>query len=329
MNKCISVIVPAYCAENSIERCLNSICQSTIKELEVIVVDNRSDDRTKDKVFALMKQDARIQYYLEETAGVSNARNLGLQKASGEYIAFVDADDYVEPNHFERLLRDGDIELSVINFYHYDEDNKKKSVNPFVSEGNYSIMDIATDFWYFYDCYVINPVWNKLYRKEMIDKAQLYFVSNQFMGEDALFNLSYLKNCQKITIINEATYAYSFHSDQTIFKANPNYFSNIMRLYDEIAMFLNDFHEFVPNQGEYEERLYREVLRSVSKVCQTRLSKLKKVEYLKVIVTDKKVQALLVDRRDPYAFLLRHKQYSSMILFYQIYQKWKGVRYGK
>ena len=100
----ISVIIPVHNAESFLERCINSILTNTYKDLEVILIENGSTDSSRELCYRLEKENSNVKVIVSEVKGVSNARNLGLEEATGDYVAFVDADDYVSPYYFETLL---------------------------------------------------------------------------------------------------------------------------------------------------------------------------------------------------------------------------------
>lgn len=100
----ISVIIPAYNSEDCLERCVKSVCAQTYRDIEIIIVDDGSTDSTFALAKSLSEEDPRIRVFTQPNAGTSAARNLGLREARGEYIGFVDADDYVEPFMYEKLL---------------------------------------------------------------------------------------------------------------------------------------------------------------------------------------------------------------------------------
>ena len=113
MSALVSVVIPVYNLENYIENCLNSIVNQTYNELEILCVDDGSSDRSAEIIRSFCEKDARVKYFYQENAGVSAARNSGLEKAAGEYIMFVDGDDYL---HFQA------VELFVKEIISYDCD---------------------------------------------------------------------------------------------------------------------------------------------------------------------------------------------------------------
>ena len=105
-NFLISVIVPVYNIEKYIERCVRSICVQTYKNLEILLVDDGSTDGSGEICERLAKEDERIRVFHKENGGSSSARNLGIREAKGEYLGFIDSDDYIEPDMYE-LLAEG------------------------------------------------------------------------------------------------------------------------------------------------------------------------------------------------------------------------------
>lgn len=122
----ISVIVPVRNGAAFLERCIASITGSTVRDIEIIIVENGSTDNTYEIAKALVSRDSRIRLFSTEVCGLSNARNIGLENASGEYISFVDADDYISPIMLERLkntMQTYSADLVLCDFVHgSDED---------------------------------------------------------------------------------------------------------------------------------------------------------------------------------------------------------------
>ncbi len=104
--KTVSIIIPVYNLEKYIENCLNSIVNQTYENLEIICVDDGSADKSAEKIKAIVEKDSRVKYFYRENAGVSAARNLGLEKVTGDYVMFVDGDDYMHLQTVELLLNE-------------------------------------------------------------------------------------------------------------------------------------------------------------------------------------------------------------------------------
>lgn len=126
-NKCISIIVPVYNCEKYIFRCLKSIINQTYKNLQIIVIDDGSTDSTLKICEDIARNDCRIEIYSKENGGVSSARNFGLKKVKGDFISFVDADDFLEANMYSKMIYYlKDEEIIVCNFYIIDEKGNTK-----------------------------------------------------------------------------------------------------------------------------------------------------------------------------------------------------------
>ena len=182
----ISVIIPAYNIAEYLPRCLDSIIDQTYKNLEIIVISDGSTDKTNDIIKEYEKKDSRIVAVLKENSGVSDTRNKGLDIATGDYIGFVDGDDYIEPEMYEVLLNnalENNADISHCGYqmvfptrvdYYY---NTKKKV---IQDNNKGIRDLIVGD------YVEPGIWNKLYKKEVLDGVRM--PSNIRINEDVLFN---------------------------------------------------------------------------------------------------------------------------------------------
>lgn len=105
MDELVSVIVPIYNAAEYLDRCINSIVMQTYRKIELLLVDDGSTDQSAAMCTCWAKKDNRIRFYQQKNTGVSAARNLGLDHAAGQFITFVDADDYLKLNHIEKMLK--------------------------------------------------------------------------------------------------------------------------------------------------------------------------------------------------------------------------------
>ena len=206
MNSQISVIVPVYNGESYIERCIDSIINQAYTNWELIVVNDGSTDKTVD----ILKQynNNKIKIHHQKNKGVSEARNLGLSYATGDYIAFIDADDIIDKSYLSDLVSGG-----VNSFYPQSPDliisgfcyENQKIKLPFI--GIYDKERISkelpkmlnSDFFYY--------VWGKLFKREIIEKSNLNFDKKLRLGEDHLFNWSFLLLTNEIHYVD----TYSYH----------------------------------------------------------------------------------------------------------------------
>ena len=205
----ISVIVPIYKVENYLNKCIESIVNQTYRNLEIILVDDGSPDNSPAMCDEWAKKDKRIKVIHKENGGVSSARNSGLQKASGIYIGFVDGDDYIKFDMYEKLVANiklSNCDVVICGNYFVSQDytilNNNSYMNKII-ETEPGIIPYATN-----EKFEVCCVWNKLYLMSEIKKNKIEFNENISVGEDFLFNYFYLKYTKKISIINDILYYY-------------------------------------------------------------------------------------------------------------------------
>ena len=206
MNPLISVIVPIYNVEKYLERCVDSIVNQTYKILEIILVDDGSPDNCPQMCDDYAKKDSRIKVIHKENGGLSDARNAGMAVATGEYISFIDSDDYVSDDFFECLMdamirENSDVaECSVVKFY---EDNRFDEFNDDLSVKTYDTQDAMSAL------IAENPfhqhVWNKLYKSELVRDIP-YAVSK--LNEDEFWTYQVFGRANKVTRLNKTMYYY-------------------------------------------------------------------------------------------------------------------------
>ena len=206
MHNLISVIVPCYNAEVYLDRCVQSIVLQTYSKLEIILVDDGSTDNTYERCREWMHKDSRIHVIHKQNGGLSDARNVGLDNSHGEYIAFVDSDDYIHPTMFELLynaLIKNNADISVCGVYRTD--GKDDVELPFGYKENISCLssiqalkDILTN-----RCMI--AAWNKLYRKSSI--GNLRFIKGRY-NEDFPFLYELYKKKLKVTYVTSPLYYY-------------------------------------------------------------------------------------------------------------------------
>lgn len=228
MNK-VSIIVPCYNMEAHIDRCLESLKKQTYKNIEIICVDDGSKDNTAEKIKKHIENDKRIQYFYKENGGLSDARNFGLTKITGEYISFIDSDDYVNKNYIKRMIdimKKEKTDMAVCEFERvYKNKNTKKEIN---------IKDITN--------FKIPAAWNKLYKR---DKFKGIEFPLKLWYEDLATIPRYIMNTSKISIVKEPLYYY-VQNDSSIMHT---YDDRIFQIYDSIGI----IEEYAKNNNLYEQ----------------------------------------------------------------------------
>ena len=205
MNKKISIILPAFEAEKTNRNC-HRISIKTYRNLELIVIENGIKNHTEEIVKSLNK-DNKIIYIYTEQPNVSLARNIGIQNATGDYITFLDADDKYENNFLEKMVKkiEEGYELVACG-YKLDKSNKKVVLK---KKYNLKESDLKTYLETLKSHDLFNEIWNKIYLSNIIKKQNLRFDEALNLGEDFIFNLSYLFYINKAGYINEDLYIYN------------------------------------------------------------------------------------------------------------------------
>lgn len=204
----LSIIIPAYNAAPYINDCIGSIMASTYRDFELLLVDDGSTDGTSDLCDQLAEKYSVIKIFHTENRGLSSARNLGIDSASGKYIGFVDADDFVSSDMFEVLVNamdETDADIAVCGYQRC----QKGDVRQVSSRTDITITseraEIAQEVLRGgYGCYV----WNKLFRKSILDQKNITFRVDCGIPEDQYFTMEYLQYCTKAAFIDAKLYYY-------------------------------------------------------------------------------------------------------------------------
>lgn len=269
----ISLIVPIYKVEKYLNKCIESLLNQTHKDLEIILVNDGSPDHCPQMCDEWAKKDHRIKVIHKINGGVSSARNVGLDVATGEYIQFVDSDDFLELNACERLLneittRHADLvtcNMRLINF-----NLKQPNLQDFHTDNQVEYLKTL------YKVHLFNSPVNKIYKKELIKTK---FIEGQKYSEDFLFNCEYIKNCQCLSYINDSLYNYVATPDSSVNSYSALCFPNQCRVIDYIEFQLKPYFS---NQEDFFNYLKAEFLLSTFKGVVT-TKQLKRNEKLKII----------------------------------------------
>lgn len=196
-NRMVSIIIPTYNLENYVQKCITSIQNQTYKDLDIIFVDDGSTDHTKAIIEEATKNDLRIRLFDGQHKGVSNARNIGLDHAKGEYISFIDGDDFVSEQYINTLLEwmdssNADITIGGTIDVNENYEPIKVSSGQVSSVENRNIFLKNIVLCQTYTC----VVWGKLYKKTVI--GDIRFNTNIEIAEDFEFLYQVSKNIQKV-----------------------------------------------------------------------------------------------------------------------------------
>lgn len=208
----ISIIVPAYNAEKSLKKSIESIVEQEYKSYEIIIVNDGSKDGTKEVCQELVDLYPTIRIIDSENKGVSSARNLGLEAANGDWIGFLDSDDCMLPRSLEVLAdqtRQTDIKWIIGNFISQNEKSGEKILNrQYFNEKVHT--GTLNELPVFCASRNFHCVWGKLYAKSVIKTHQIRFDESRKYGEDLLFNLKYISYVDRFVVLNTAVYFYCY-----------------------------------------------------------------------------------------------------------------------
>lgn len=225
----VSIIVPVYNSGMYLEECLNSILSQTYKNFELIIVNDGSLDNSLEIAKNIANIDCRIKIFSKENAGVSSARNFGIDKSTGDYIAFIDADDIVDNDFVELLMEDASENSMVVCGFVCDcpDSSKKYTSKDKSSRGN---------FWFrmYADNAVQGFCCNKLYVRNVIIKHNIRFNEKIKNCEDLLFNAEYSKYIDNFIIIPKTPYHYCQRYNSATKKNKDELYTETMRAIKEM-----------------------------------------------------------------------------------------------
>lgn len=241
----ISVIVPVYNVENYLVRCIDSILKQTFERFELILVNDGSTDDSLNICKRYLNLDKRIKLVSQANKGLSAARNTGLRYASGDYICFVDSDDFVEKNYLLLLLKNIEkynSDISMCEYYLTNDNGKKYSVEEFNESKSISTLSGKETFSYFYkDNYVANVVaWNKIYKKYLFDNIKY---NEGYYFEDELIALPLFYKAKKVSFVRIPLYNYVQRKDSIVHTP-----LNLKKIQDKTVMYKKRIEFFKKNK---------------------------------------------------------------------------------
>ena len=233
----VSIIVPVYNTYDYLDKCLTSLVNQTLKDIEIIVVNDGSPDNSHEIINEYVQKYSNIKYYKKKNGGLSSARNFGIKKATGEYIGFVDSDDYVSLDMFEKLYNkakanDSDIVCCQMKYLYTNKTiiHNYKDLNAFgksISESPKILSQVKS------------YAWNKIYKKELWDNFT--FPTQYFEDSAVVYNVMF--NANKIEAIDEPLYYYRKDVSGAITKKKDEATYDIFKSCDSILKFYNKYQD--------------------------------------------------------------------------------------
>lgn len=250
MKRKVSVIIPVYNCKNYLKRAIESVInQKDFEENEIILIDDGSTDGSSDICDEYASRYSNICAIHQSNAGVSVARNNGISKAQGEWVFFLDSDDYVSDNIFDIMLNQGDADIICAKHESNNSDlpDFEKSIQP----GIYNTEEIMPEFisiltglnHFFYPC------WSKLFRLSVIKEKNIQFPAGRKYAEDMVFVYSYLLHCKTISLVKDRVYFYYVNSE--------NATSVVQRSFDTALFIFNWQSDYFKNFGYNYDQAYK------------------------------------------------------------------------
>lgn len=251
-NPLISVIVPIYGIEKYLGICIESIIKQTYKNLEIILVDDGSNDRCPELCDLYAKKDSRIKVIHKNNGGLVSARKAGIKIASGDYATYVDGDDWIEPGYYEWLVKEiGNADL-VVAGHSRTLFNKTVHLTNNIENGIYEFEKLEwlyknmISYGNFYKPGITTYVWNKLFKKDLLLKYQLLVDDNISIGEDAAVVYPLLLECEKVVVTDNCDYHYRQREDSMLKKTRPfkDEINGLKILYNYLNLFSKKHPKF-------------------------------------------------------------------------------------
>ncbi|RGM05057.1 glycosyltransferase [Streptococcus parasanguinis] len=312
-----SVIIPVYNVENYLHRCINSILTQEYTDLEILLIDNGSKDGSGMLCDDYAERFSNIKSYHIPNNGVGSARNFGLAKAQGEFICFVDADDYLVGNLFSNMENqlDSGLDLLVFSYYNSLEKNLSettRSAKILPIEGKKDRNQFIALFTGLFLSDMMYTVWNKIYRREFLEEHQIVFESYE-LGEDVRFNLSVYQHVNKVFLVKSAYYVYvSGRVDSAMGQYNPNRMNYQLEELGKVDQLMISWNS---HDDQFIDQIKARILMSnIQNISKQKMSLSKKRHYVEVLCRNQEMIALLKKATSPLHPLVRRLLHFRMYL---------------
>ena len=335
----ISVIVPIYNVDVYLDKCIESIVNQTYKNLEIILVNDGSPDNSDIICKKWKNKDESIIYIKQKNSGVSVARNNGIKKSTGQYISFVDGDDYLELNMIEKLhnyISKCKVNIAICDYYetnnlndietHFFDKTKKIDIN----KNKKMILEEIIKF--------LGVPWGKLYKRDFLVRNKLLFKVGLKRMQDTIFNLEAFELCDEVAYLHESLYYYRIFEESACNKYSPDFDKTAKDILKYFKEYLVKNKLFEKYQDLYYTKMYYLVdemikLKYVHDKCNDSLLKI--INGIKFDVQTFNLNFDLLSKQffnycgKIKFFLLKHHFYLLLYLLYKIKIQNKKLKYYK
>lgn len=230
--KKVSIIIPVYNVEDYLEECIKSLISQSYKNIEIILINDGSTDHSLEICNILKDNDNRIIVINQVNSGVSVARNVGLNRATGEYVLFVDSDDFVQKEFVQKMVSAiVDVDIAICA---YIENYKISTIAHKVVQNEIIIDNITAINMMLDRNYYGGYLWNKIFKKSIIEENNITFDTNIHMCEDLLFVSKYLCNCKNARIIPDLLYNYRMRESSAVWNKKNKKYESLFISYNEL-----------------------------------------------------------------------------------------------
>ena len=282
--KKVTVIVPVYNVESYVKECILSLLEQTYSNLEIIIINDGSTDNSKEICEEIQGKDKRIIYISKKNSGVSDTRNVGIKQSTGDYITFIDSDDFIDNEYIDRMvtqLEECNVDMVVCNYIELYKNSKlsinNNEINDIIITNREAITKVFSSRTFG------GYLWNKIFKSEIIKKNKLFFNKDIHMCEDMLFICKYLSNCNNVKIISDKIYFYRMRQSSMVWNKSISKYITLYNSYNEIYKLLykmnidmSDFYYMVLNSifsnDLYNEKIFLDfdILRAYKYVCKSK-----------------------------------------------------------
>lgn len=327
----VTIIIPVFNGQDVLERCVYSVTAQSYKKLEILLVDDGSEDSSLEICKRLALADNRIKVFHQPNKGVSAARNNGLAHSEGDFIMFVDSDDSIEENMLETLMKVQETYSADMVICGYKQ--IFESFQRIVSGVDFAaapIGQLGDIFGKLYSKSLINSPWAKIYRKQLIKQG---FDEDISLGEDILFNLNYLKGTVVIAGIKDAFYNYYISNSGTLHTNFPPDAEKLfLRIFSETNTYCHESlrtHDF---DTLINLRLIINIYSLLDSLCENGRWRAEKI---RMIIESKEIQIAARNaeksciRYRLFIFLIRGKHCRILLLFFRLINLYRRLRKSK
>lgn len=300
----VSIVVPVYNVEKYLDRCIESLVNQTLKDIEIILVDDGSPDNCPQMCDEWAKKDSRINVIHKENGGLSSARNAGIESAKGQYIGYIDSDDYAELNMFEILYncaKENDVDFVMSDYWRNKQSGEKIKKTLDIREGYYSKSDIENEIYPMLimrksvDYGPLLSVWHCLYKTDFIKDNNLYFDEEIKWSEDCIYSaiLGYYAN-SFYYLKNEMLYNYMENPGSITTSYKPQAWEIYCLMNEKLHAFFDEKDDFDFSNQLKIHMLYF-AFSVFGQLKYSQLSWINKYKVIKKIISSKKLKNALYD----------------------------------